>query len=480
MSLSLPCFSSVKVAVWGDLMLDRYWYGATQRISPEAPVPVVHIETSDERAGGAGNVALNARALGAQVEIGGPCGDDQAAASLSALLNSAGCICHLHRFADAATITKLRIISRHQQLLRLDFEHGFPGFDACALQQGSSAVLERADILILSDYAKGALPDPQVPIRLARSAGIQVLIDPKGVDYQKYRGADVITPNLTELEAVVGRCATAGEIAAKAGQLASELELRAVLVTRGEAGMTLAPAQGEATHLPARAREVFDVTGAGDTVIATLAAGLGAGLDLARAAGLANTAAGIVVGKLGTATVTAPELDAATQQDSPREAQSRGKWVDEANLLEALRECRKAGQSIVMTNGCFDLLHAGHVDYLHKAKQLGDRLVVALNDDGSVSQLKGAQRPIMTLEQRMAVVAALGVVDWVVAFSEPTPERLIEAILPDVLVKGDDYLPEQIAGYGAVTAAGGRVETVPLLEGNSTSSIIAKIQQRGN
>ncbi|MCG5529756.1 bifunctional D-glycero-beta-D-manno-heptose-7-phosphate kinase/D-glycero-beta-D-manno-heptose 1-phosphate adenylyltransferase HldE [Halorhodospira halochloris] len=478
MHSQLPCFNAVKIAVFGDLMLDRYWYGATARISPEAPVPVVHISDCAERPGGAGNVALNARALGAQVEIGGPSGDDEAADALSSQLTDAGCNCRLHRLAEAATITKLRIISRHQQLLRLDFEQGFPGFDTASAKQAMVGLLKSVDILILSDYAKGALPDPQPLIQHARSAAIPVLIDPKGQNYEKYRGADIITPNLGELEAVVGTCATADEIATKAGLLAKELDLRAVLVTRGEAGMTLAPACGGAIHLPTRAREVFDVTGAGDTVIATLGAALGAGLELADAAQLANSAAGVVVGKLGTATVSPAELQSALSSSAHREAEDRG-VSDETSLLAAVAESRAAGETIVMTNGCFDLLHAGHVDYLKRAKQLGDRLVVAINADHSVRQLKGPTRPILPLEQRMAVVAALEAVDWVVPFSEETPERLIATLLPDVLVKGDDYCPEQIAGAKAVTAAGGKVQTLPLLAGSSSSSIIAKIIQQG-
>lgn len=477
MPTQLPCFSAVKIAVIGDLMLDRYWYGATERISPEAPVPVVHIDNCEERPGGAGNVALNARALGAQVAISGPSGDDEAADALSALLSAAGCKCNLHRLEGAATITKLRVISRHQQLLRLDFERGFPDFTADSLKSSALPLVDTADIIILSDYAKGALPDPQLLINQAQATGTPVLIDPKGRDYEKYRGADIITPNLGELEAVIGKCSTAEELAFKARLLARELDLKAILVTRGEAGMTLARVSGDAIHLPTRAREVFDVTGAGDTVIATLAAALGAGLEMAPAATLANTAAGVVVGKLGTASVSPTELQAASDQD-PYPELEKGGVTDESSLLAAVQTCRTAGATIVMTNGCFDLLHAGHVDYLQRAKRLGDRLIVAVNDDSSVSRLKGNNRPVIPLAQRMAVVAALDAVDWVIPFREDTPERIIATFLPDVLVKGDDYRAEQIAGFAAVTAAGGRVETLPLLEGNSSSAIIARIQQQ--
>lgn len=473
MKAVLPPLQGVRIAVAGDLMLDRYWYGATGRISPEAPVPVVHVDAAEERPGGAGNVALNAVALGAGATVLGPTGADEAGERLAELLRGAGVACRLQPVDGAATITKLRVISRHQQLLRLDFERGFPGFGAEAMAALAAPLLEASDVLVLSDYAKGALPDPQALIGAARRAGVPVLVDPKGRDYARYRGATLLTPNLAELEAVVGRCADAAEIAERAGALAAELGLEAVLVTRGEAGMTLARPGADPVHLPTRAREVFDVTGAGDTVIATLAAALGAGAALPDAAALANAAAGVVVGKLGTATVTPAELRAALGEGGS--APGRGA-VDEAGLLAAVERARAAGERIVMTNGCFDLLHAGHVDYLARARERGDRLIVAVNDDASVARLKGPQRPVVPLAQRLGVLAGLEAVDWVVPFSEDTPERLIAAVRPDLLVKGGDYRPEAIAGYAAVTAAGGAVEVLPLLEGASTTGLIERIR----
>lgn len=467
----LPDWQATRIAVAGDLMLDRYWHGRTDRISPEAPVPVVRVDEAEERPGGAANVALNIAALGAAARVAGPVGDDAAAGRLAGLLERAGVDHALQRLAGTDTITKLRVISRHQQLIRLDFERGFPGFDAGAAEALVSPCLEQADALVLSDYAKGALPDPARIIALAAERGVPVLVDPKGADYARYRGATVLTPNLPELEAVVGRCADAEQIGVRARELARCHDLGAVLVTRGEAGMTLVPRDGAAVHLPTRAREVFDVTGAGDTVIATLAAALGAGEPLADAAALANHAAGVVVGKLGTATVTPAELSAAVGG-----ASGRGGVVDEAGLLAGLAGARAAGERIVMTNGCFDLLHAGHVDYLQRARERGDRLVVAVNDDASVARLKGAERPVTPLEQRMAVLAGLAAVDWVVPFSEDTPARLIAAVQPDCLVKGGDYRPEAIAGYEAVVAAGGTVEVLPLLEGASTTGVIERIR----
>ncbi|MCG5532489.1 bifunctional D-glycero-beta-D-manno-heptose-7-phosphate kinase/D-glycero-beta-D-manno-heptose 1-phosphate adenylyltransferase HldE [Halorhodospira sp. 9621] len=477
MNLPLPGLRDVRVVVAGDLMLDRYWHGATQRISPEAPVPVVRVDDAEERPGGAANVALNVAALGGAAQVIGPTGSDEAADRLAQLLEAAGVGQRFHRIPGADTITKLRVISRHQQLIRLDFERGFPGFDRAAMLALLEPVLTDTAVVVLSDYAKGALPDPAGLIDAARRAGRPVLVDPKGADYRRYRGATLLTPNLAEFEAVVGPCADGDEIARRAAMVAAELELEALLVTRGEAGMTLAPREGAPVHLPTRAREVFDVTGAGDTVIATLAAALGAGVDLADAAALANLAAGVVVGKLGTATVTPAELEAA-MGGAGGQAAGAG-VVDEPGLLAAVRQARAAGERIVMTNGCFDLLHAGHVDYLQRARRRGERLVVAVNDDASVARLKGAERPVTPLEQRMAVLAGLDAVDWVVPFSEDTPARLIEAVLPDLLVKGGDYRPEQIAGHDAVVAAGGAVEVLPLLAGASTTGLIARIRGRG-
>lgn len=471
-----------RVLVLGDLMLDRYWHGATQRISPEAPVPVVHVGGIEERPGGAGNVALNAVALGAPVTLVGPVGDDEAGDRLQGLLEEAGVACCFHREAHAPTITKLRILSRHQQLIRLDFEDGFPGMPADALDAAFEAALEAADVVVLSDYAKGALPHPRALIRRARAAGKPVLVDPKGRDYARYEGATLITPNLTEFRAVVGEPEDEDDLGARAAALAARLGVDAVLVTRGEHGMTLAEATGRAAHLKARAREVFDVTGAGDTVIATLAVALGAGAGRADAAAWANAAAGVVVGKLGTATVTPAELRAALEGPGHEAAASRDGAdgvLDEAALGDAVAAARARGERIVMTNGCFDLLHSGHIDYLERARALGDRLVVAVNDDASVGRLKGDGRPVVDLEGRLRVLAALGCVDWVVPFAEDTPARLIEAVAPDVLVKGGDYRPEEIAGHDAVTAAGGEVKVLDFVPGRSTSDLVARIRGSG-
>ncbi len=472
MKLSLPPFDHARVLVAGDLMLDRYWHGATDRISPEAPVPVVHVRDIEQRPGGAGNVALNLAALGGHADLVGITGEDEAASELAALLEDAGVACHFRRQPGAATITKLRVISRHQQLIRLDFEDGFPGASSADLISQVDPLLERVDLVVLSDYAKGALRDPQLLIQAARAAGKPVLVDPKGWDFSVYRGASLVTPNLAELEGVVGPCPDDASLERASRQILDEYGIEALLVTRGAAGMTLYRPDRSPVHQPARAREVFDVTGAGDTVIATLAAALAAGASLEDAMYLSNLAAGIVVGKLGTATVSLAELQRVLYAP---EAAGRG-MLTRAELPGVLRDARVAGERIVMTNGCFDILHAGHVAYLAQARALGDRLLVAVNDDASVRRLKGEARPVNPLDQRMAVLAALGAVDWVVPFTEDTPADLIAEALPDVLVKGGDYCPEAIAGFDAVTANGGRVEVLEFLDGCSTSAVMERIR----
>ena len=472
----LPDFSRARVLVAGDLMLDRYWSGPARRISPEAPVPVVHVSELDDRPGGAGNVALNVAALGGRAWVCAPVGADEAAAVLRARLEAAGVGCAFEVVPQAATITKLRVLARHQQLIRLDFEDGFPDFEPARLAAGVTALLDAAGIVVCSDYAKGALRDVAAVIAAARTAGRPVLVDPKGTDYARYAGALLITPNEAEFAAVAGEWADEAGLVAKARRLAADCGIGHVLITRSERGMTLVAADGApAQHIPTRAREVFDVTGAGDTVIATLAAALAAGSPLADAVQLANHAAGIAVGKLGTATVTPLELAAALAPARPPAAGV----VERTALLEELAAARARGERIVMTNGCFDLLHAGHVRYLAEAAALGDRLIVAVNDDASVRRLKGSERPINPLAARMEVLAALRAVDWVLPFTEDTPRALIAQLLPDVLVKGGDYRPEDIAGGAEVIAAGGEVIVLGFVEGHSTTATVGRIRGAG-
>ena len=469
--MQIPVFSKANVVVVGDIMLDRYWLGPTSRVSPEAPVPVVKIEGSEDRPGGAANVALNIAALGADVAVGGLCGQDDAAETLREVLGSVGIHCFFDQLENQDTITKLRVLSRNQQLIRLDFEQNFSDFDKSRLQELLNQQIKTAGALVLSDYAKGCLSDPQEFIQVAKEQGIPVIVDPKGTDFSRYRGATLLTPNMNEFQGVVGICLDEDSIVAKAQKLMEELELEALLVTRSEHGMTLIQRGQAELHLPAKAKEVYDVTGAGDTVVAAVASSLAAGASLPDACVLANAAAGVVVGKLGTSTVNVTELSQAVSMDTDI---GLGVMTEE-QLKIAVKNAQMRGEKIVMTNGCFDILHAGHVSYLENAAKLGDRLIVAVNSDESVKGLKGAGRPINNLERRMSVLAALASVDWVVPFGEDTPERLISEILPDLLVKGGDYKPEDIAGGKQVIANGGSVQVLNFEDGISTTNIINEI-----
>ena len=474
MQLSMPRFDQSQVLVIGDVMLDRYWHGGTSRISPEAPVPVVKVGNVEDRPGGAGNVALNIAALGAGASLISVVGQDEAADSLRARLESVGIHTDFQTSDDKPTITKLRVISRHQQLIRMDFEESFSAKDSTGFEEKAKQLLPLMGAVILSDYAKGTLQNTQILIKAAREAKVPVLVDPKGTDFEPYRGATLLTPNLHEFEAVVGACKHESDLVEKGTELMLSLNLEALLVTRGEHGMTLLRPNQPEFHLPARAREVFDVTGAGDTVISVLASSLAAGSDLPQAVALANLAAGIVVGKLGTATISGPELRRAIQAEQGSE---RGVMTEE-QLLIALEDARAHGEKIVFTNGCFDIIHAGHVGYLEDTRNLGDRLVVAINSDQSVSRLKGPARPINPVDRRMAVLAGLESVDWVMSFEDDTPERLLELIKPDVLVKGGDYTEDQVVGWEIVKAHGGEVKVLSFFDDCSTTAIVEKIQSQ--
>ncbi|MBF0784395.1 bifunctional D-glycero-beta-D-manno-heptose-7-phosphate kinase/D-glycero-beta-D-manno-heptose 1-phosphate adenylyltransferase HldE [Muribacter muris] len=467
-----PQFTAAKVLVLGDVMLDRYWFGATHRISPEAPVPVVKVQELEERAGGAANVAMNIASLNVPVILHGLIGQDDAGRALDTLLQSHHIQNHCVALATHPTITKLRILSRHQQLLRLDFEEGFHAVDSQPLLVKLAADITACGALILSDYGKGTLACVQQMIQIARQANVPVLIDPKGTDFERYRGATLLTPNMAEFEAVVGHCANDDEIVAKGLKMIADFDLSALLVTRSEKGMTLLRPNQPPFHLPTQAKEVYDVTGAGDTVISVLATAIADGRSLEESCYLANAAAGVVVGKLGTSTVSVSELETAIHQRT----ETGFGVVSEPSLKAIVAQAKARGEKIVMTNGCFDILHPGHVSYLENARKLGDRLIVAVNTDESVKRLKGESRPINDLEARMAVLAGLASVDWVVPFGEDTPQRLIGDILPDLLVKGGDYQPQEIAGSQEVWANGGEVRVLNFENGCSTTNVIKKIQ----
>lgn len=473
MKVTLPDYKQAGVLVVGDVMLDRYWHGPASRISPEAPVPVVKVNMVEERPGGAANVAMNIASLGANSRLVGLTGIDDAAKALTESLNAVKVRCDFVAIPTHPTITKLRVLSRNQQLIRLDFEEGFENIDVQPLLERIEQALPHIGALVLSDYAKGALSQVQKMIALANKAGVPVLIDPKGSDFERYRGATLLTPNMSEFEAIVGRCRDNQDVEEKGMNLLKSLDLTALLITRSEQGMSLIRRDEPPLHLPTEAQEVYDVTGAGDTVIGVLAASIASGRPLHEACALANAAAGVVVGKLGTSTVSPIELENAIRG----RADNGFGVMDEKQLKQAVANARLRGERVVMTNGCFDILHAGHVSYLANARKLGDRLIVAVNSDASTRRLKGETRPVNPLEQRMIVLGALESVDWVVPFEEDTPQRLISEVLPDVLVKGGDYSPEEIAGSEEVWAAGGEVKVLNFEDGISTTNIIKNIMK---
>ncbi|MGZ8157170.1 MAG: bifunctional D-glycero-beta-D-manno-heptose-7-phosphate kinase/D-glycero-beta-D-manno-heptose 1-phosphate adenylyltransferase HldE [Methylobacter sp.] len=469
MLAAAPEFGQARIIVIGDVMLDRYWSGQAARISPEAPVPVVRVKSIEDRVGGAGNVALNIAKLGGKVTLLGVVGDDAEGDTLRRLLEAEGVDCDFVVEQDIRSICKLRVMAQHQQLIRIDFEETSLKFDADALRAKLIEHLPKNDTVVFSDYGKGTLADVSAYILKAKQAGLKALVDPKGVDYQRYAQADLITPNLSELQAVVGVAEHEEDLIAKGRRLLMQHQIPALLLTRGEAGMTLIQ-DAQMHSLPAQAKDVFDVTGAGDTVIAVMALCVALDMALHEAMYLANLAGGIVVGKLGTSTVSMQELTRAMHGDRD----SQYGVVSEDELAGILAGAKAHDERIIMTNGCFDLLHAGHVTYLQQAKALGDRLVVAVNSDASVRQLKGETRPINGLQERMTVLAALACVDWVVSFEEETPERLYCRLLPDVIVKGGDYSSEQVAGGDCVIKAGGEVKILQFVDGQSTTAMIKK------
>lgn len=470
--LSVPKFTG-HVTVIGDVMLDRYWAGPSSRISPEAPVPVVNISKAEDRPGGAANVALNISSLEAPCSLIGIIGKDEAGNKLRDFMRQRRIDTDFVECDNHPTITKLRVLSRNQQLLRLDFEEGFSGIDQEYLLNALRNTVSHTKAVIFSDYGKGALVSVQKMIGIANGAGVPVLIDPKGTDFDRYSHATLMTPNMSEFEAVAGKVRSEEDLVAKALKMIEDFDFKALVITRSEDGMSLIRKGHDPVHLPTRAREVYDVTGAGDTVIAAIATALASGIDFVTSCEIANRAAGIVVGKLGTSFATPREL----QEDIENSGTDSYGIVDEDTLLQKVKELKDLKKRVIMTNGCFDILHRGHVDYLRRARALGDVLIVAVNTDDSVSRLKGPSRPIVPLDSRMYILEALGCVDYVVPFSEDTPERLIAKILPDILVKGGDYTVEQIAGHRQVIENGGDVITIPLVEGESTTGIIKKIQE---
>ncbi len=462
--------------VIGDVMLDRYLIGSVGRISPEAPVPIVLLNAQNERAGGAANVAANLVLLGIQTHLIGCVGDDLEAKSLSKLIADAGIKSILVTSKTRPTIAKTRVVSGHQQMMRLDQESSeiFTREENDALQANIHAALRASpQIVILSDYAKGLLSKSvcQDIIKQCNAQKIPVLVDPKGSDYSKYVGATALTPNKKETAEACDTNTNDADLISKASALKNCLKLQFLAVTRGEEGITLID---DATHhIPAAAKQVFDVSGAGDTVIATLAAGLMHDLTPLTALQLANIAAGVVVGKVGTVPITKADLIEALQAQFGSEQAHKICNLLELNVKVAAWKVAK--QKIVFTNGCFDLLHAGHVTYLEAAKKRGDKLILGLNTDRSVSAIKGPTRPVVHEKDRARVLAALESVDAVILFDEDTPINLIKAIKPNVIAKGSDYTAEQVVGGNEVQSWGGEIALIDLVEGRSTSKMIQKM-----
>mgnify|MGYP001483798206 FL=1 len=469
--MNLKLLSKGNVLVFGDIILDRYISGSVNRVSPEAPVPVLKPSDEDIRLGGAANVAVNLSSLGSKATLIGVTGKDDPSDQVKVLLKKNKIKNALSKSVNP-TISKLRFLAGQQQLIRIDSEEEFTEADwKTSLSNYRKHIrIEKNKVLVISDYEKGTLKNIPLIIKEAKRLNKIILVDPKGDDFAKYKSANIITPNFNEFVRVVGKIREEADVTRKGKELIHSLKLSALLITRGSEGMTLLEKKsGKITRMdfPTEAKDVFDVSGAGDTVIASIAAGLASGFSLSESIKLANVAAGIVVGKSGTAIVNkdeiTPFLNKAEAYMSLEEAES---------FAQSLRQ---KGKKIIFTNGCFDILHAGHVEYLEAARDFGDTLIVGINSDQSVKELKGKNRPLNKLEHRAKVLSSLRCVDAVVVFEDKTPMKLILSVKPDILVKGGDYKINEIVGNKEVVKSGGKVMTIPLVKGISTTKIIQKL-----
>lgn len=468
-----------RVLIVGDVIMDRYVFGDVGRISPEAPIPVLAARQNELRLGGAGNVAANLRRMEASVCVVGVVGDDGHGRAMAEAFEQAGIEARLVVDASRPTIEKTRMMSGVQQMLRVDWEdpRDISGDVYERVLAAACDAVAESDAVVLSDYGKGTLPPGVLAgvIAAARARGIPVLVDPKGTDYTRYRGATLITPNKKEAEQAVGRkLAGPQDVSEAARELIELAELGLIVITLGADGIYFrsSGAGGDVREhrAPAAARAVYDVTGAGDTVVAHLALYLADRWDVVEAIEMANHAAGIVVGKLGTHSVTREELRTRLSENLPH----TGKVLDEGTLSGTIEAWRREGKRIVFTNGCFDVIHVGHVEYLRFARQRGDVLLVGVNSDESISRLKGPTRPVNPLEDRLKVLAAMEMVDAVVPFEDDTPKLLIERVTPDVLVKGADWADKGVVGREWVESHGGRVVLAPLVAGRSTTAILER------
>ena len=473
MNKNLINFSDSNILVVGDLMLDKYIYGDVFRISPEAPVPVVKALKEEYRVGGAGNVAINIASIGANVSLMGIVGNDKEGKNLISILKSKKIKCILETAKINKTHTKLRIISKNQQLLRIDSEEDFCSSSQDSIFSNFKKHIDEFDAVIFSDYGKGTLLNIKKLIKIAKQKNKLIFIDPKGSDYSKYNGATYITPNTNEFEQVVGECSEEIDTYKSAKRLKKHFNIDNILLTRGEKGMTLFTKDNQMIHQDTKAKSVYDVTGAGDTVIAVFAASISSGYSVKESMKLSNIAAGIVVGKIGTASATMEEVNSYIKNNF------NNKIVNKSELKKIVSTNKQKGLKTVMTNGCFDIFHSGHANYLNEAKSFGNQLVVAINSDTSVAKLKGSTRPINPLAERMEVLSHIESIDWLISFEEETPENLYLEVLPDILVKAGDYKIDEIAGANHVISNGGEVKIANFIEGNSTSAIINKILKHG-
>ena len=487
----LKSLGQPRVLVVGDLILDRYVSGAVRRISPEAPIPVLAAESSEHRLGGAGNVAVNLASMEARVHVVGVVGDDRPGGMIKDVLAQQGIGADLVADKSKPTIQKSRMLSGVHQMLRVDWEDPRP-IDGDVLQEIRGHVenrLAQSDVVVLSDYGKGTLPPDLLIVILAaaRAQGVPVLVDPKGADYSRYKGATLLTPNLREAEVAVGCVLDSDEAIVEAGnRLKEQVQIDKVVITLGPRGIYFRDAdrggeRGPEGRIPTVARAVYDVTGAGDTVVAILAMCIAEGWDLELAVDLANHAAGIVVAKLGAHSVQRAELLDSLREPPVADVPLRvpeaahPKRLDPSNLAEQVALWKRADLRIVFTNGCFDVLHAGHVQYLRFARSQGDVLLVGVNSDASIKRLKGEGRPLHPLGDRLSVLAALEMVNGVIDFDEDTPLDLIKLVTPNVLVKGEDWADKGVVGREWVESHGGQVILAPLLEGRSTSAVIESV-----
>lgn len=469
--MQLNNLSNAKVLIVGDIMLDQYWLGDSSRISPEAPVPIVNINDMESRLGGAANVAMNVSSLGANATLLGICGEDENASRLQDLITGTSIHSQIINNSKINTLTKLRIVSRNQQVIRLDFDDEKYHLETKNVLEAFSELIAEHEVVVISDYGKGTVDQVAELIKRARAKNITVVVDPKGNEFEKYRNASVITPNYSEFIRIVGSCEDEDEFNLKAKNLCKDLSLDALLVTRSEKGMSLFVCDEPPCYFPTHAREVYDVTGAGDTVVGLIASALSANYSMQDAIKIANVGAGIAVSKFGTVSVTINQLKAAFASLT-----GRGKFINNIEeLKKRLIASRNNNEKIVFTNGCFDLLHNGHIACLRDAKSKGDRLVVAINDDESIKRLKGESRPICTIQNRIAVLEELSCIDWIISFSEDNPLELIKELKPEAYVKGGDYVKEDLDEYHLVSSYGGEVHISPYVEGCSTTNIIESI-----